>query len=111
MIDAKDILSMNFYTYEQPFTGSCDGMRYRIVMIKEEIGRDENDKPIYGEKFFEVLIWPEPYNYENTDSDLIVKKIFPFTEEGYMAIVDYLNSNLEKYAGSTRIYNIRKDEK
>ena len=87
MIDAKDILSMNFYTYEQPFTGSCD-----------------------GEKFFEVLIWPEPYSYENTDSDLIVKKIFPFTEEGYMAIVDYLNSNLEKYAGSTRIYNIRKDE-
>ena len=96
MIEAKDILSMSFYSYGQPFTGSCDGMRYRIVMNKLETGRDENDKPVY-DKHFEVAIWPEPYSYDKTEPEKIIKTEFPFTEEGYRAVVEYLNIHVKDY--------------
>ena len=31
MITSDDILSLNFYNYGNPFTGSYQGMRYRII--------------------------------------------------------------------------------
>ena len=94
MIEAKDILSMNFYSYGKPFTGSCSGMRYRIVMNKRETGTDDNVKPVY-EKYFEVATWPEPYSYENTEDDRIRRNVFPFTEEGYTALLEHLNASIE----------------
>ncbi len=94
MIEAKDILSMNFYTYEQPFTGSCDGLRYRVVMNKRETGRNEKDEPVY-EKYFEVATWPEPFSYDNTEAEKIEKKEFPFTEEGYLAVVEHINARIK----------------
>ncbi|MCR5768746.1 MAG: hypothetical protein K6G45_09690 [Lachnospiraceae bacterium] len=96
MIEAKDILSMNYYTYGQAFTGSCTGMRYRIIMLKRETGKDENDKPVY-EKYFETAIWPEPYGYEAADPEKITKKEFPFTEGGYNELIAYLNTSVEEY--------------
>ena len=102
MIEAKDILSMNFYTYEQPFTGSCDGMRYRVVMNKRETGRNEKDEPVY-EKYFDVAIWPEPYSYENTEAEKIRRTEFPFTEEGYLKVVEYLNAHISDFTGETLI--------
>lgn len=35
MITSDDILSLNFYNYGNPFTGSYQGMRYRIIKQKE----------------------------------------------------------------------------
>ena len=96
MIEAKDILSMNFYSYGKPFTGSCTGMRYRIIMLKKETGKDSDDKPLY-EKYFEVSTWPEPYGYEATDQEKITVKEFPFSEAGYESVVEYLNACVEKY--------------
>ena len=96
MIGAKDILSMNFYSYGKPFTGSCTGMRYRIIMQKRETGKDADDKPIL-EKYFEVSTWPEPYGFEATAPEKITKTEFPFTEEGYDGIVKFLNDSIEKY--------------
>ena len=107
MIEAKDILSMNFYSYGEAFTGSDSGMRFRVKMEKRETGRDENDKPVY-EKYFDVAVWPEPYSYESTEEDKITKKEFPFTEEGYRAVIEHLNANIASFAGSVRINNIFK---
>ena len=98
---------MNFYSYGQPFTGSCDGMRYRIIMNKRETGKDENDKPVY-EKYFEAATWPEPYSFESTDPGKIEKKEFPFTEEGYEAVLDHLNARVAMYKNSVRVYNINR---
>ena len=96
MIEAKDILSMSFYSYGQPFTGSYEGMRYRVAMNKRETGRNEKDEPVY-EKYFEVAIWPEPYSYDKTEPEKIIKTEFPFTEEGYRAVVEYLNIHAKDY--------------
>ena len=108
MIKAEDILSMNFYTCGQAFCGSMDGMRYRIIMEKRETCRDGDDKPVF-EKYFDTAIWPEPYCYEATDPEKIIHREFPFDETGYMAVLDYLNANIELYGDSTRVYNIKAD--
>ena len=106
MIEAKDILTMVFYSYGKPFTGSCDGMRYRIKMEKRETGKDADDKPVY-EKYFEVHTWPEPYSFENTEPEKISREEFAFTDDGFSAVLEHLNSSIGLYKDSTRVYNIR----
>ncbi|MCR5684072.1 MAG: GNAT family acetyltransferase [Lachnospiraceae bacterium] len=93
MLTSRDILSFNFYNYGEPFTGSLSGRRYRIKQEKEETGRDENDKPVYR-KYFDVAVWPEPLSYEATDAALIEHTEYPFTEDGYEAVLEYLNAVL-----------------
>lgn len=93
MIEEKDILSMNFYSYGEAFTGSKGKSRFRIKMEKRETGKDENDKPVY-ERYFDVAVWPEPYCYEKTPDELIRREEFPFTREGYEAVLKHLNSVL-----------------
>lgn len=89
MIKNEDILSLNFYTYGQAFTGSDNGLRYRIIMQKEE--KDENGSVI-KEKGLIAAAWPEPFSYENTADELKQIKLFPFTEEGKKELVGWLNS-------------------
>ena len=93
MLTPRDILSFNFYTYGEPFTGSLSGKRYRIKMEKEETGKDENDKPVYR-KYFTVAVWPEPYCYEATDDALIERTEYSFDEKGYEEVLGYLNDRL-----------------
>ena len=61
MITSDDILSLNFYNYGNPFTGSYQGMRYRIVKQKET--KDEEGRTIKEEGLL-AAIWPEPFAYE-----------------------------------------------
>ena len=49
MITSDDILSLNFYNYGNPFTGSYQGMRYRIVKQKET--KDEEGRTIKEEEW------------------------------------------------------------
>ena len=69
MIKKEDILSLNYYTYGQAFTGSCKGMRYRVVQQKE--ARDE-DGNIIQEKG-------------------LLTHLFTFDEAGREALTDWLN--------------------
>ena len=88
MIKNEDILSLNYYTYGQPFTGSDTGMRYRIIMQKEE--KDE-EGVIKKEKGLMVTAWPEPFSYENTADELKISRLFAFTESGREEAADWLN--------------------
>ncbi len=95
-ITSDDIFHFNFYTYKKPFKGSCEGMRYRIRMNKREL-ETETDGKKDEEKFFEVHTWPEPYSFEATDPELITLREFPFNEEGYGEVIEYLNAKLTDY--------------
>ena len=79
MITSDDILSLNFYNYGNPFTGSYQGMRYRIIKQKE--AKDEEGN-ILKEEGLLAVIWPEPFAYEKTADDLKTTQLFPFSEEG-----------------------------
>ena len=86
MIENYDLLSLNYYNYKQPFTGSFQGMRYRL-----EKQQDEN-----GMAFFRAEIWPEPFSYELTDPEKIIRKDFEFSEEGKLQVVSWLNEMHEQ---------------
>lgn len=86
MITPEDILNLNFYKKEK-FTGSYKGMRYRIQKDHEE----ESDHDI-----FRATYWPGPYNFAVTDDSLKSSATFPFTEDGKLQVVDWLNENWEK---------------
>ncbi len=89
MIDHNTILSFNHYKKGKAFTGSLQGMRYRIVKepAKEE---DDTDK-------FRVETWPEPLCYEMTDKDKIQVQFFAFNPDGYNDLIVYLNDKKAEY--------------
>ena len=83
-IESKDLLSFNYYTYGEPFSGSFKGMRYRLQ--KKSDGQDA---------VLETVIWPEPFSEEKTDDGLKIKKTFDFTEDGKEDAVCWLNEMYE----------------
>ncbi len=93
MIKKDDILSLNYYTYGQAFTGSCKGMRYRIIQQKET--RDE-DGNVVREKGLLASVWPEPFAFEKTPEEKIRARLFPFDEEGLEALTGWLNEMYEE---------------
>ena len=82
MVEREDVLSFNYYTYGEAFSGSDKGKRYRI--IKEE--RDEDKKVL------SVCVWPEPFAFEHTDEDKKIFKDFSFDEEGLEEAVKFINA-------------------
>jgi len=86
-IEARHILSLNHYKKGKAYTGSFQGMRYRIRKFAE----DEN-----SQTQFCLELWQEPFNYESTPKDKILSKYFTFDEEGYNNMLMYLNEAWEK---------------
>ena len=87
MIKESDILSLNYYNYGQPFSGSCQGMRYRLIKREQEQQEDGTVIP----PVLHVTVWPEPFSFENTDRALMKEKDFEFSGEGKEAAVAWLN--------------------
>ncbi|RGX92577.1 GNAT family acetyltransferase [Roseburia sp. OF03-24] len=86
MITPEDILNLNFYKKEK-FTGSYKGMRYLIQKEHDE----ESDTDV-----FRAIYWPGPYNFATTDDSLKTSATFPFTEDGKIKVVEWLNTSWEK---------------
>lgn len=84
MIQETDILNMNFYKKER-FTGSYRGMHYLIKKDTESVENGDSSD------IFHVTAWPGPYNYEHTPDEKKITAQFPFTPEGRLAVVDWLN--------------------
>ena len=57
MITSDDILSLNFYNYGNPFTGSYQGMRYRIIKQKEAKDEEGNILKEEGLLAAQVIEW------------------------------------------------------
>ena len=79
-INKKDLLPLSFLK-KSPYTGSFQGIRYRIE--KQEEGE---------EKSLLVYTWPEPYAFSHTPEGEKEKKSFPFSEVGLEEIRLYLSS-------------------
>lgn len=79
MIQRNDILSIPFLK-KSAFTGSFQGMRYRM----EKVSTEETD-------CLQVSIWEGPYSYEIAGEKQMEKEIFPFSEEGICQAVEWMN--------------------
>ena len=79
-INKKDLLPLSFLK-KSPYTGSFQGIRYRIE--KQEEGEC---------KSLLVYTWPEPYAFSHTPEEEKEKKSFSFSEKGLEEIRLYLSS-------------------
>ena len=82
MIDRQDILSME-YLKKTEFTGSHQGMRYRLEGISAEEG-----------KKLRVTVWPEPFNFFTTPVEEKESAEFSFDEDGVTDAVAWMNNRL-----------------
>ncbi|WP_455717719.1 hypothetical protein [Anaerosporobacter sp.] len=88
MINRDNFVNINLLKKET-FTGSLNGMRYRLKKVVTE-----GEEPVTS---LLVTIWPQPFNFDNTDDSLKVNKEFEFTTEAIKEAADWLNqSYIEK---------------
>ncbi len=88
MIRRSDILSIPFLK-KSPFTGSFQGMRYRLAkMEKEEEGQSK--------ALLRAAVWKEPYSFTATPEEQKEYREFAFSEEGICETVDWLNERWQK---------------
>ena len=82
MIKREDILSME-YLKKTEFTGSHQGMRYRLEGVSSE-----------DEKKLKVTVWPEPFNFFKTPAEEKESAEFSFDEDGVSDAVAWMNDRL-----------------
>lgn len=82
MIRRDDILSMEFLKKTE-FTGSHQGMRYRLEGVMRQEG-----------KRLSAVVWPEPYNYVTTPEEKKRRAEFSFDEDGITDAVAWMNDRL-----------------
>ncbi len=82
------------YLKKAKYTGSYEGMRYRMEKAsKEREGADGEKKE---ESYLLVSLWPEPYSYDATPPEKIEFQEFEFSESGIQEGVRWLNEKYEK---------------
>ncbi|MBR1930765.1 MAG: hypothetical protein IJ833_04725 [Lachnospiraceae bacterium] len=83
MIKREDILSME-YLKKSEYTGSHQGMRYRLESASDE----------EGNKKLKVTVWPEPFNFFKTPEESKSSVFFEFDEDGVVDAVAWMNDRL-----------------
>ena len=83
MIDRGRLLSLGYYKKAPSFTGSDGNKCYKIERFRE----DDSD-----EDQFKASIWPGPFSSENTPDEKKQVRLAPFTEEGLVELVEWMNN-------------------
>ena len=83
------------YIKLEPFTGSYNGMRYRIWTVKEKFSEDGSEK--LSDAKVMAAAYPEPYSFEITENDKKTIKEFEFSKEGLESAIEWLSAEQEKY--------------
>lgn len=94
MIERRDVMPINFLKKER-FTGSYKGMRYRMEKAEREAKEEEAADGGGKETVLRVTWWPEPYAFSATPDEQKTWKEFPFTEDGIVSGVEWLNEQYD----------------
>jgi len=84
MIDLTGMISIPFLK-KTVFTGSYRGMNYMIKKVSD----DDGDK-------IQATAWPGPFNFAVTDDEKKVSNDVPFSSDGILAAVKWLNDHYEE---------------
>ena len=85
MIVKENLLPLE-YLKKTEYTGSHEGMRYRLESISAEEG-----KRLY------VSVWPEPFNYFRTPEELKQHETFEFSDDGITDAIAWMNDRLFEF--------------
>lgn len=84
MIEKKDILPVSFLK-KSPFTGSHQGMRYRLEKAEGE-----------GGDCLRVIFWEGPYSMDATPEEKKESREFVFSDDGICQALHWLNETWDK---------------
>ena len=107
-ITSKDLMHIGFLKKEK-FTGSSEGMRYRIekkitmVPNPEAEKTEENPEPEKEAVTLLATTWPEPFAYDHTPENVKCSTEYPFTEDGLEQARCWLNAEKNKDWMSMRL--------
>ena len=74
------------------------GCGYRMEMTKREVPKEDGaDGETVEETVLTVTSWPEPYGYDATPEEEKTREEFPFSEEGIVSGVEWLNGQHARY--------------
>ena len=108
MLERSEYMPLQYFK-KQKWSGSFQGMRFMFQKVKEMIPLTEEeqeeaaqrlaeDEELPKEKEIEVLevvCWKEPFSYECTPEDKKTVKHFPFSEEGRVEGIKWLEQEYE----------------
>jgi len=77
----------------EKFTGSYEGMRYRMEMVKKPADEAAGTAE---ETVLKTTKWPEPFAFDHTPEEQKVSAEFSFNEAGIEAAVAWLNDEWKK---------------
>lgn len=93
MINLDGMISIPFLK-KTVFTGSCHKMNFMI----EKVSADDTDR-------IRANAWPGPFNFEKTEDGKKVFSEFPFTHDGILEAVAWLNRQYEENYGEANQKN------
>lgn len=91
MVKAEEILSME-YLKKTEFTGSSEGMRYRLEKLEKKSMSDNGEERT--DKYLLCTIWPEPFNFHTTPEEEKESAEFSFDRDGVEDAVAWMNDRL-----------------
>lgn len=94
-INEEDILSYNFFQYGTPFFGSFCGKNYRIARNPLKNVFFDNDPHKNDDATFEVTMWEGMDSFATTKEQKVTEH-FPFTADGRLAAIAWLNARCGK---------------
>ena len=115
MIERRDVMPLNYYK-KLGFSGSHKGMRFMLRKAVEtmEIQGENGEKQERPVDKLEAVIWPQPFNIEVTPDDEKQKERFPFTDEGILMAIQWLNEQYqaqrERWEHTLPILDVRRKE-
>ncbi len=78
----------NYFNYKQPFIGSLRKMRYFVAC---ELPKEEG-----GEKQYLAITYPDVFCFEKTPDEKKISEHFPFSEEGRMEVIAWLDKQYKE---------------
>ncbi len=91
MVNKDEILSMEFLKKTE-FTGSTEGMRYRLEKREYKFTADDGEEKT--NKVLLCTIWPAPFNFHTTPDEAKESKDFSFDRDGVEDAVAWMNDRL-----------------
>lgn len=92
-VKRNDIFTLRYFDYGEAFTGSSDGIRYRIGREPLENIAFNPEKKEEGK--LRVTVYPEPYSYESTPDEVKAVRDFEHSEEGLNEAIAFINEMIE----------------
>lgn len=87
-LNEKCIPNHNYFNYKQPFVGSFKKMRFRVACeLPEEEG---------GDKQYLAITYPDVFCFEKTAKEDMQEMHFPFSLDGRMEVIEWLDSQYEQ---------------